>query len=107
MRAKKEEELEEVKRRAAEEAQKARLEMEKKEMDVEKKDEEAKVKDEGQQEGKDLTEEEETKEEATEEKKGGGGIYDVCISQSILKNTIKYVAQSNDNGSIKMLYGLT
>ncbi|XP_034743278.1 nucleosome-remodeling factor subunit BPTF-like isoform X4 [Etheostoma cragini] len=71
LRTKKEEELEEVKRRAAEEAQKARLEMAK-EMDVENKDDEAKVKDEGQQEGKDLTEEEESKKEATGEKKGAG-----------------------------------
>uniref|UniRef100_A0A672IHR1 Bromodomain PHD finger transcription factor n=1 Tax=Salarias fasciatus TaxID=181472 RepID=A0A672IHR1_SALFA len=52
LRAKREEELEEVKRRAAEEALKARLEKEKKEADVEKEDDEAKAKDEGQQEGK-------------------------------------------------------
>ncbi|XP_074486723.1 nucleosome-remodeling factor subunit BPTF-like isoform X2 [Sebastes fasciatus] len=74
LRAKKEEELEEVKRRAAEEAQKARLEWEKRDVDVEKEDEEAKPRDEGQQEGKvkDLTEKEATKEEATEEKKDDG-----------------------------------
>ncbi len=65
LRAKKEEELGEVKRRAAEEAQKARLEKEKKEVDVEREDEEAKLKDEGQQ----TKEEEETKEETTEEKR--------------------------------------
>uniref|UniRef100_A0AAQ5Y223 Bromodomain PHD finger transcription factor n=1 Tax=Amphiprion ocellaris TaxID=80972 RepID=A0AAQ5Y223_AMPOC len=51
LRAKKEEELEEVKRRAAEEAQRARLEKEKKESDLEREDEEAKLKDEGQQDG--------------------------------------------------------
>ncbi|XP_026158254.1 nucleosome-remodeling factor subunit BPTF isoform X2 [Mastacembelus armatus] len=63
LRAKKEEELEEVKRRAAEEAQKARLE--KKEV----KEEVEEVKGEGQQESKveDMTKEEE---EATDEKKG-------------------------------------
>ncbi|XP_059196627.1 nucleosome-remodeling factor subunit BPTF-like [Centropristis striata] len=74
LRAKKEEELEEVKRRAAEEAQKARLEKEKKEVDVEKDDEEAKLRDEGQQEGKvkDLAEEEVLKEEVMEEKKDVG-----------------------------------
>lgn len=72
MRAKKEEELEEVKRRAAEEAQRARLEKEKekKEVDVEKEDEEAKLKDEGQQDIKILTKEDETKEEAKEETDG-------------------------------------
>uniref|UniRef100_A0A8C4HR60 Bromodomain PHD finger transcription factor n=1 Tax=Dicentrarchus labrax TaxID=13489 RepID=A0A8C4HR60_DICLA len=89
LRAKKEEELEEVKRRAAEEAQKARLEKEKKEGDGEKEDEEAKFKDEGQQDGmvKSFTEEEEIKEEATEEKIDGvktRGNYDVYI---LPKNT--------------------
>lgn len=80
LRAKKEEELEEVKRRAAEEAQKARLEKEKKEVDVEREDEEAKLKDEGQQ----TKEEEETKGETTEEKRDdvkAGGYYDVYLSQ--------------------------
>ncbi|KAK1886043.1 Nucleosome-remodeling factor subunit BPTF [Dissostichus eleginoides] len=73
LRAKRVEELEEVKRRAAEEAQKERLEKEKMEVDVENEDEEAKLRDEGQQEGKvtELTEEE-TKQEAIEEKKDGG-----------------------------------
>lgn len=86
MRAKKEEELEEVKRRAAEEAQKARLELEKRDVDVEKEDEEAKLKEEGQQEGKvkALTkEDEETREEATEKKKDDvktGGDYNVYMS---------------------------
>lgn len=69
-RAKKEEELEEVKRRAAEEAQKALLEKERKEADVEKEDDDAKMNDERQPEGKieALTkEEEESKDEGTEE----------------------------------------
>uniref|UniRef100_A0AAQ5XRQ1 Bromodomain PHD finger transcription factor n=1 Tax=Amphiprion ocellaris TaxID=80972 RepID=A0AAQ5XRQ1_AMPOC len=75
LRAKKEEELEEVKRRAAEEAQRARLEKEKKESDLEREDEEAKLKDEGQQDGKmkELTKEDweqRTKEEATKESDG-------------------------------------
>lgn len=52
LRAKKEEELEEVKRRAAEEALKAQMEKEKREVDVEKGDEDVKLKDEGQQEAK-------------------------------------------------------
>lgn len=52
LRAKKEEELEEVKRRAAEEALKAQMEKEKREVDVEKEDEDVKLKDEGQQEAK-------------------------------------------------------
>lgn len=104
MRAKKEEELEEVKRRAAEEAQKARLEREKRDVDVEKEDDEAKLKDQGQQVGKVRAitkEEEETKEEATEEKNDGvktGGDYNVYI----LKNTMKYEAHSSDSNSIKM-----
>lgn len=108
LRAKKEEELEEVKRRAAEEAQKARLEKERRDVDVEKEDDEAKLKDEGQQVGKvkALTkEEEETKEEAMEEKNDGvktGGDYNVYILQSILKNTMKYEVHSSDNNSIKM-----
>lgn len=78
MRAKKEEELEEVKRRAAAEAQKARLEQEKKEQEVGKEAEEAKLKDDGQLK----KEEEGTKEEVTEEKKDDvktGGDYDVYI----------------------------
>lgn len=92
LRTKKEEDLEEVKRRATEEAQKAHLEREKKEVDVEKEDKEAKLKDDGQQEGrmKDVTkeEEEETKEEAKGEKKDGiktEGSY-LYISQSTHKN---------------------
>lgn len=92
MRAKQEEELEEVKRRAAEEALKARLEKEKKEVDVEKEDEEAKLKDEGQQEVKvkvlTKEEEEETKQEAMEEKRDAvktGGNWDVYFSKSIQK----------------------
>ncbi|XP_029950478.1 nucleosome-remodeling factor subunit BPTF isoform X3 [Salarias fasciatus] len=77
LRAKREEELEEVKRRAAEEALKARLEKEKKEADVEKEDDEAKAKDEGQQEGKSKDgategEEQPAKEDATKERKDGG-----------------------------------
>lgn len=108
LRAKKEEELEEVKRRAAEEAQKARLEQEKKEVDVEKEDEDANLKDEGQQEGKvkALTKEEETKEEETEEIKDGvktEGDYDFYLSQSILKNTTRCVAQNDGNSSIKIV----
>lgn len=78
LRAKKEEELEEVKRRAAAEAQKARLEQEKKEQEVGKEAEEAKLKDDGQLK----KEEEGTKEEVTEEKKDDvktGGDYDVYI----------------------------
>uniref|UniRef100_A0A7N8XV17 Bromodomain PHD finger transcription factor n=1 Tax=Mastacembelus armatus TaxID=205130 RepID=A0A7N8XV17_9TELE len=94
LRAKKEEELEEVKRRAAEEAQKARLE--KKEV----KEEVEEVKGEGQQESKveDMTKEEE---EATDEKKGAiktGGIY-VRVSQSADKIWTKYVAQSSIKAS--------
>lgn len=60
-RAKKEEELEEVKRRAAEEAQKALLEKERKEPGVEREGEDAKMTDERQPEGKveALTKEEE------------------------------------------------
>uniref|UniRef100_A0A668A4H6 Bromodomain PHD finger transcription factor n=1 Tax=Myripristis murdjan TaxID=586833 RepID=A0A668A4H6_9TELE len=71
LRAKQEEELEEVKRRAAEEAQRARIEREKKEVDVEKEGEQAKVKEEGQQEAKvkDVVKEEEK--EAKEEVKEG------------------------------------
>lgn len=63
-----------MKRRAAEEAQKARLEREKKEVDVEE-DGEAKLKEEDQQDGKveDVTDEEERK-EAKEEKTGGNNI---------------------------------
>uniref|UniRef100_A0AAQ5Z155 Bromodomain PHD finger transcription factor n=1 Tax=Amphiprion ocellaris TaxID=80972 RepID=A0AAQ5Z155_AMPOC len=79
--------LEEVKRRAAEEAQRARLEKEKKESDLEREDEEAKLKDEGQQDGKmkELTKEDweqRTKEEATKESDGvkTGGNYGICIS---------------------------
>lgn len=78
MRAKKEEELEEVKRRAAAEAQKARLEQEKMEQEVEKEAGEAKLKDDGQLK----KEEEGTKEEVTEEKKDDvktGGDYYVYI----------------------------
>ncbi|MED6246729.1 hypothetical protein ATANTOWER_022553 [Ataeniobius toweri] len=75
LRAKKEEELEEVKRRAAEEAQRARLEKQKKEeQDLEKGDEEAKLKDEEQEDGKpkDLTtEDESTKEEVIQENHDG------------------------------------
>uniref|UniRef100_A0A669ESW6 Bromodomain PHD finger transcription factor n=1 Tax=Oreochromis niloticus TaxID=8128 RepID=A0A669ESW6_ORENI len=77
LRAKKEEELEEVKRRAAEEALKAQMEKEKREVDVEKEDEDVKLKDEGQQEAKikEATKEEgeqRTKEEeATKEKVDG------------------------------------
>uniref|UniRef100_A0A673CHH4 Uncharacterized protein n=1 Tax=Sphaeramia orbicularis TaxID=375764 RepID=A0A673CHH4_9TELE len=78
LRAKKEEELEEVKRRAAEEAMKARLEKEKKEVDVEKEDEEAKIKDEEQQQDEvkaHAVEEDEAKEgirSAIKEEKTGG-----------------------------------
>ncbi|XP_008294764.1 nucleosome-remodeling factor subunit BPTF isoform X5 [Stegastes partitus] len=72
LRAKKEEELEEVKRRAAEEAQKARLEKEKMESDLEREDEDAKLKGEGQQDKmKDLTREDgeqRAREEATKER---------------------------------------
>uniref|UniRef100_A0A3B5M8L7 Bromodomain PHD finger transcription factor n=1 Tax=Xiphophorus couchianus TaxID=32473 RepID=A0A3B5M8L7_9TELE len=74
LRAKKEEELEEVKRRAAEEAQRARLEMQKKEQDLEKGEEEAKPKDEEQEDGKAKersAEDESTKEEAAQEKNDG------------------------------------
>lgn len=69
-RAKKEEELEEVKRRAAEEAQKALLEKERKEGDVEKEDGDAKTSEEGQPEGKIealAKEEVEPKDEGSEE----------------------------------------
>uniref|UniRef100_A0A673CCE8 Uncharacterized protein n=1 Tax=Sphaeramia orbicularis TaxID=375764 RepID=A0A673CCE8_9TELE len=81
LRAKKEEELEEVKRRAAEEAMKARLEKEKKEVDVEKEDEEAKIKDEEQQQDEvkaHAVEEDEAKEgirSAIKEEKTGVFIY--------------------------------
>lgn len=84
-RAKKEEELEEVKRRAAEEAQKALLEKERKEADVEKEDEDAKMNDGRQPEGKmeALTkEEEESKDEGPEEIKNDvktGGDKNVCF----------------------------
>uniref|UniRef100_A0A3P8S054 Bromodomain PHD finger transcription factor n=1 Tax=Amphiprion percula TaxID=161767 RepID=A0A3P8S054_AMPPE len=91
LRAKKEEELEEVKKRAAEEAQRARLEKEKKESDLEREDEEAKLRDEGQQDGKmkELTKEDweqRTKEEATKESDGvkTGGNYGICISPNFL-----------------------
>lgn len=74
-RAKKEEELQEVKRRAAEEAQKALLEKERKEGDVEKEDVDAKLNDEGQPEGKiealAKEEEEDSKDEGTEEINNG------------------------------------
>lgn len=80
MRAKKEEELEEVKRRAAEEAHRARLER-KEEVGVEREDEDTKLIDEGQSEGKveALTkQEEETGEEMKDGVKTGGeySIYD-------------------------------
>lgn len=110
MKAKKEEELEEVKRRAAEEALKARLEREKMEVDVEKEDEEVKLKDEGQQEVNYLTtqEEKQTKEEAKEwvrtaskvDKKGGvkteGNYYDFfCkILDSFTQSSLKSLATS-------------
>ena len=72
-----------MKKRAAEEAQKARLERERerKDMDPEKEDEEAKLTGEGQQDGKmkDLImEERETKEDVAHDKKDGfkaGGNY--------------------------------
>lgn len=73
-RAKKEEELQEVKRRAAEEAQKALLEKGRKEGDVEKEDVDAKLNDEGQPEGKIealAKEEEDSKDEGTEEINNG------------------------------------
>lgn len=76
-----------MKRRAAEEAQRARLENETKEMGAEKDDEEAKLRDEGQQDVKvKLTKEDETKEEAKEEKDGvkTGGNYSSYISQTLL-----------------------
>lgn len=96
LRAKKEEELEEVKRRAAEEAQKARLEKEKKEADAEKDGAELKLKEEGQLEGdvKGVTKEEgETNEEVTEEKKDGvktGGNHDASISQNAMTKYVTY-----------------
>uniref|UniRef100_A0A8D3E6D3 Bromodomain PHD finger transcription factor n=1 Tax=Scophthalmus maximus TaxID=52904 RepID=A0A8D3E6D3_SCOMX len=62
LRAKKEEELEEVKRRAAEEAHKARME---------KEDGDVRLKDEGHQDGKEMTEEEEISEETAQEKRDG------------------------------------
>lgn len=91
LRAKKEEELEEVKRRAAEEAMKAQLEKEKREVYVEREEEDVKLKDEGQQEGKikDSTKEEgkqRIKEEATKEKVDDvktGGNYGVYISRQL------------------------
>lgn len=86
LRAKKEEELEEVKRRAAEEAQKARLEKEKKEADAEKDGAELKLKEEGQLEGDVTKEEGETNEEVTEEKKDGlktGGNHDVSMTKYV------------------------
>uniref|UniRef100_A0A8D3DZR8 Bromodomain PHD finger transcription factor n=1 Tax=Scophthalmus maximus TaxID=52904 RepID=A0A8D3DZR8_SCOMX len=64
LRAKKEEELEEVKRRAAEEAHKARME---------KEDGDVRLKDEGHQDGKEMTEEEEISEETAQEKRDGDG----------------------------------
>uniref|UniRef100_A0A4W6FTQ3 Bromodomain PHD finger transcription factor n=1 Tax=Lates calcarifer TaxID=8187 RepID=A0A4W6FTQ3_LATCA len=114
LRAKKEEELEEVKRRAAEEAQKARLEKEKKDIDVEKEDGEVKLKDEGQQEGrgKDMTkEEEETNEDAVEEKKDGvktGGNNDfqtnlpLCMTlllMSLSETGIAFAGDSKDSAN--------
>lgn len=80
MRAKKEEELEEVKRRAAEEAHRSRLEKQG-EVDVEREDEDIKLFDEGQSEEKveALTkQEEETGEEMKDGVKPGGeySIYD-------------------------------
>ncbi|XP_061578241.1 nucleosome-remodeling factor subunit BPTF-like isoform X2 [Cololabis saira] len=77
LRAKKEEELEEVKRRAAAEAQKARLEIEKQEVDVVKEDDEARLKNNGVQEDKIkdlLTEEPKTKDEAAQETEDGANI---------------------------------
>lgn len=72
-RAKKEEELQEVKRRAAEEAHKALLEKERKEGDVEKEDVDPKLNDEGQPEGKfeALAKEEDSKDPGTEEINNG------------------------------------
>lgn len=91
LRAKKEEELEEVKRRAAEEAQKARLEKEKVEVDMGMEDEDVKSKDQAAPEGKvrDPTMEE-IKEEATGEIKDGikTGDY-VYFSQSVLKKFLR------------------
>uniref|UniRef100_A0A671U9L0 Bromodomain PHD finger transcription factor n=1 Tax=Sparus aurata TaxID=8175 RepID=A0A671U9L0_SPAAU len=103
LRAKKEEELEEVKRRAAAEAQKARLEQEKKEQEVGKEAEEAKLKDDGQLK----KEEEGTKEEVTEEKKDDvktGGDYDVYIrsikkaQQNLYPKVEIMVALKHSNG---------
>ncbi|XP_062243495.1 nucleosome-remodeling factor subunit BPTF-like isoform X5 [Platichthys flesus] len=73
LRAKKEEELEEIKRRAAEESLRARMEKAREEFDLEKEDGEVGLKVEGHPEGKvkDSMEEEETNEEATEEKRDG------------------------------------
>ncbi|XP_053274261.1 nucleosome-remodeling factor subunit BPTF isoform X2 [Pleuronectes platessa] len=75
LRAKKEEELEEIKRRAAEESLRARMEKAREEFDLEKEDGEVGLKDEGHPEGKVKDsikeEEEETNEEAIEEKRDG------------------------------------
>nr|XP_019939674.1 PREDICTED: nucleosome-remodeling factor subunit BPTF isoform X3 [Paralichthys olivaceus] len=74
LRSKQEEELEEVKRRAAEEALKARMEKVREEFDLEKEDGEVGLKDEGQPDSKvkdSIKEEEETNEAATEEKMDG------------------------------------
>ncbi|XP_019939677.2 nucleosome-remodeling factor subunit BPTF isoform X6 [Paralichthys olivaceus] len=74
LRTKQEEELEEVKRRAAEEALKARMEKVREEFDLEKEDGEVGLKDEGQPDSKvkdSIKEEEETNEAATEEKMDG------------------------------------
>lgn len=84
-----------MKKRAAEEAQKARLKEEKRDAEAEKDYDEAKLKDEGQQEGKvkalmkeEEEEEEGTKEEAAEEKSDSkaGGDNNVSISLDILNN---------------------
>lgn len=106
LRVKKEEELEEVKRRAAEEAQKARLEREKEEVDVEKDDENAKLTDEDRQDAKVRDwikeEERETKEEVKEEKSDAiksGGSYE--FSSFRCGKTSKNEAQSDDESKIK------
>lgn len=89
-RAKKEEELQEVKRRAAEEAQKALLEKGRKEGDVEKEDVDAKLNDEGQPEGKIealAKEEEDSKDEGTEEINNGvktEGDWNICLVKVLL-----------------------
>nr|XP_019939679.1 PREDICTED: nucleosome-remodeling factor subunit BPTF isoform X8 [Paralichthys olivaceus] len=109
LRSKQEEELEEVKRRAAEEALKARMEKVREEFDLEKEDGEVGLKDEGQPDSKvkdSIKEEEETNEAATEEKMDGVKSGENSSSDPVSGDGILSLSQpsqtceENSNGSM-------